>query len=60
MGATVLGYADPDVDHAVKDAIDSGSMSTLNPPEEVALAERMIAMATYFDDSTDSERGWVQ
>ena len=39
IGATVLGYADPDVDAAVKAAIDGGAMSTLNSPEEVELAE---------------------
>src|SRR3954463_742934 len=44
VGATGLGYADPDVDHAVKAAIDAGSMSTLNCPEEVALAELLIAL----------------
>lgn len=49
VGATVLGYADPEVDAAVKTAIDSGSMSTLNPPEEVALAERMIALHPWAD-----------
>lgn len=44
VGATVLGYADPDVDGAVKAAIDGGSMVTLNCPEEVALAEALIAL----------------
>lgn len=44
VGATILGYADPDVDAAVKGAVDSGSMSTLNAPEEVALAERLVAL----------------
>jgi len=39
IGATVLGYADPDVDAAVKDAIDSGIASSLNCPEAVELAE---------------------
>jgi len=39
LGACVLGYADPDVDNAVKEAIGSGSMCTLNCPEEVELAE---------------------
>src|ERR1700733_5215297 len=42
IGATVLGYADPDVDAAVKQAIDLGSMSTLNCAEEVELAELVI------------------
>ncbi|MEI6727284.1 MAG: aminotransferase class III-fold pyridoxal phosphate-dependent enzyme [Actinomycetes bacterium] len=39
VGACVLGYADPDVDAAVKAAIDAGVQCTLNAPEEVALAE---------------------
>jgi glutamate-1-semialdehyde 2,1-aminomutase len=44
VGATVLGYADPDVDAAVKAAIDAGSMTTLNCPEEVALAEVLLEL----------------
>ncbi|MFA4884235.1 MAG: aminotransferase class III-fold pyridoxal phosphate-dependent enzyme [Candidatus Margulisiibacteriota bacterium] len=39
IGACVLGYADPDVNKAVKQAVDKGSMTTLNCPEEVELAE---------------------
>lgn len=39
IGACVLGYADEDVDEAVKAAIDKGSMTTLNCPEEIQLAE---------------------
>jgi glutamate-1-semialdehyde aminotransferase len=39
IGACILGAADPDVDAAVKAVIDGGSMSTLNAPEEVELAE---------------------
>jgi len=39
IGATVLGYADPDVDAAVKNAIDSGIASSLNCPEAIELAE---------------------
>ena len=33
VGACVLGYADLYVDNEVKDAIDNGSMCTLNAPE---------------------------
>jgi len=44
IGATVLGYADPDVDNAVKAAIDGGSMTTLNSPEEVTLAELLVGL----------------
>ncbi|MFA7252983.1 MAG: aminotransferase class III-fold pyridoxal phosphate-dependent enzyme [Patescibacteria group bacterium] len=39
IGACTLGYADPDVNKAVKKVIDEGSMTTLNAPEEVELAE---------------------
>jgi glutamate-1-semialdehyde aminotransferase len=38
-GACVLGYADPDVDSAVRAAIDSGITSVFNCPEEVELAD---------------------
>ena len=44
VGATILGYADPEVNAAVKGALDRGNMTTLNPPEEVALAERLISL----------------
>ena len=49
IGATVLGYADPDVNKAVIDIINSGSASTLNPPEEVALAEKLIELHPWAD-----------
>ena len=39
IGACLLGFADPDVTAAVRDAVARGSMCTLNPPEEVELAE---------------------
>lgn len=39
VGACTLGYADPDVDQAVTEAIRTGNMCTLNVPEEAELAE---------------------
>jgi len=39
VGACPLGYADPDVELAVMAAVRSGSISTLNCPEEVELAD---------------------
>jgi glutamate-1-semialdehyde 2,1-aminomutase len=42
IGACPLGYADPDVDEAVKREITNGSMCTLNCPQEVELAEKLI------------------
>lgn len=44
IGSCLLGYADPDVNKAVKSAIDSGSTSTLNSPEEVELAKLLIKL----------------
>jgi len=44
VGACILGYADPDVDQAVKTAIDDGVMCTLNAPEEVELAELLCEL----------------
>jgi glutamate-1-semialdehyde 2,1-aminomutase len=39
LGTAILGYCYDEVDNAVKEAIDSGISTTLNAPEEVALAE---------------------
>ena len=44
IGACLLGYADPDVSRAVRRRVALGSWSTLNPPEEVALADRLFAI----------------
>lgn len=44
IGTSVLGYADPDVEEAVIKAIRSGNMTTLNCPEEVALAELLCEL----------------
>ena len=49
VGACILGYADPDVNRAVKDAIDSGTMCTLNCPEEVELAELLCELHPWAD-----------
>lgn len=44
IGACLLGFRDEDVTRAAIGAIERGSMSTLNPPEEVELAERLCAI----------------
>lgn len=44
VGANTLGYGDDRVDAAVLDTVAKGNMSTLNAPEEVELAERLVAM----------------
>jgi glutamate-1-semialdehyde 2,1-aminomutase len=44
IGTNTLGYGHPEVDAAVRQVIDRGNMSTLNCPEEVFLAEKLVAM----------------
>jgi glutamate-1-semialdehyde 2,1-aminomutase len=44
VGACILGYADEDVNNAVKKVVDSGSMCTLNSPEEVKLTELLLKL----------------
>lgn len=44
IGANVLGYANDEVDAAAKAAIDKGGMCTLNAPEEVYLAQKLIEL----------------
>lgn len=44
IGTNTLGYGQPEVDHAVMNAVVDGNMSTLNCPEEVYLAERLIEL----------------
>jgi glutamate-1-semialdehyde 2,1-aminomutase len=42
VGTNILGYANTQVDNKVKHFIDCGNISTLNSPEEVQLAEKLL------------------
>lgn len=44
VGPNLLGYADPDVDRAVRRVIAAGNQSTLNGSEDVALAEELLQL----------------
>ena len=44
VGTNTLGYSNPEVDSKVKSIIKKGNMSTLNCPEEVLLAEKIIEL----------------
>ena len=44
IGANILGYADPEVDNAVIEAIKNGTSCSLNCPEEVELAELLCQL----------------
>lgn len=49
IGTNTLGYGHPEVDEAVMKTIQDGNMSTLNCPEEVYLAERLIELHPWAD-----------
>lgn len=49
IGTNTLGYGHPEVDEAVRKIVDAGNMSTLNCPEEVYLAERLVQLHPWAD-----------
>jgi len=49
IGTNTLGYGHPEVDEAVRKTVDAGNMSTLNCPEEVYLAEKLVEMHPWAD-----------
>lgn len=49
IGTNTLGYGNEMVDKAVLQTVQSGNMSTLNCPEEVELAERLIELHPWAD-----------
>jgi glutamate-1-semialdehyde aminotransferase len=49
IGTCALGYADPDVDGAIKKAIDKGNMTSLNCYEEVELAQLLVKLHPWAD-----------
>lgn len=49
IGTNILGYGHREVDDAVRKTIDAGNMSTLNCPEEVYLAEKLIELHPWAD-----------
>ena len=49
IGTNTLGYSHPEVDAAVSQVVADGNMSTLNCPEEVLLAEKLVEMHPWAD-----------
>lgn len=49
IGTNTLGYGDDEVDAAVMATVKSGNMSTLNCPEEVYLAEKLVEINPWAD-----------
>ena len=49
IGTNILGYGHPEVDEAVMQTVLAGNMSTLNCPEEVYLAEKLVELHPWAD-----------
>jgi len=49
VGSNTLGYGHPEVDEAVIRTVAAGNLSTLNCPEEVELAERLVSIHPFAD-----------
>ena len=49
IGTNTLGYCHTEVDEAVVATVHAGNMATLNCPEEVYLAERLVEMHPWAD-----------
>ena len=49
IGPSILGYSHPEVDQSVIETVANGNMSTLNCPEEVKLAEKLIEINPWAD-----------
>lgn len=49
VGTNILGYGNEEVDDAVRDVVSNGNLSTLNCPEEVYLAEKLIELHPWAD-----------
>jgi len=49
IGTNILGYGNDEVDEAVLNVVKNGNLSTLNCPEEVYLAEKLIELHPWAD-----------
>ena len=49
IGTNTLGYGYPEVDDAVVNCVHTGNLSTLNAPEEVLLAEKLVEIHPWAD-----------
>ena len=49
IGTNILGYGHPEVDESVLKTVQSGNMSTLNCPEEVYLADKLVELHKWSD-----------
>src|SRR3990172_5720374 len=47
IGASIIGYANKEIDNAALNAINKGNMCTLNNPEEVEFAKLIIKIYSF-------------
>jgi glutamate-1-semialdehyde 2,1-aminomutase len=57
VGACLLGYAHPAVNEAVMRRVRRGSTCSLNPPEEVTLADRLCALHPWAEQARFARGG---
>jgi len=57
VGTNILGYARDEIDNAVKKNISKSNMSTLNCPEEVFLAEKLLELHQWADKAKFARTG---
>jgi glutamate-1-semialdehyde 2,1-aminomutase len=57
IGSCLLGYAHPEVSEAVMRRVRLGAMSTLNPPEEVALAQELLRLHPWVQQTRFARAG---
>ena len=49
VGTNILGYSNKEVDEAVLQTVKDGNLSSLNCPEEVLLAEKLVELHPWAD-----------
>lgn len=57
IGACLLGFNDPDVNKVLRRRINLGSMCTLNPPEEVELADLLCSIHPWAEQARFTRTG---
>jgi glutamate-1-semialdehyde 2,1-aminomutase len=57
VGTNILGYSNTKLNSSIKRSIDHGTMSTLNCPEEVELAEKLIDLHPWADQAKFARTG---
>ena len=58
VGTNILGYSNSKIDRAVSKVIKAGNLSTLNCPEEVMLAEKLIEIHPWADMVKFAQNWW--